>query len=108
MSEQSRPPGSKSAAGWPSLEAQLKAAQAAPGSALDKLIRNHQNLEKLRPEEAADSIDLPPWIRLYWRKLHPDGKYFGPSGGYPLVLERLRDWMLAHQDLPGLEGQNGD
>ena len=55
-------------------------------------------------------LDLPPWLRVYRRKQHPDGKYFGPSGGYPLVLERLLDWMVAHQDLPGygLAGQGPD
>ena len=86
--------------GWPSVEQQLKAAKAAPGTALSNLIRDNQELEMLRPEEARDAVGLPPWIRIYWRKKHPDGKYFGPSGGYPLVLERLHEWMLAHPDLP--------
>ncbi len=92
---------------WPSLEKQLKAANVTPGSALDKFIRAHQTLKMLRPEEATDRLGLPPWIRVFWRKQHPDGKYFGPSGGYPLVLERLVDWMVAHQDLPGFDPKAG-
>jgi len=89
--------------GFPSLEEQLLAANVKTGSALDKLIRANQQLDMLRQEEATDRVGLPPWIRIYWRKKHPDGKYFGPSGGYPLVLERLHDWMLAHQNLPDFD-----
>ena len=89
-----------------SLEEQLRAVNAKAGSALDKLIRANQQLDMLRPEEATDRVGLPPWIRVYWRKKHPDAKYFGPSGGYPLVLERLHDWMVAHPDLPGLDASD--
>jgi hypothetical protein len=89
--------------GFPSLELQLRAANVKSGSALEKLIRANQDIGMLRKEEATDRLGLPPWIRIYWRKKHPDGKYFGPSGGYPLVLERLHDWMLAHQDLPDFD-----
>jgi hypothetical protein len=92
---------------WPSLQQQLIDAKAIHGSALEQLIRDNQDFSILRPEEADDRLDLPPWLRVYWRKQHPDGKYFGPSGGYPLVLERLLDWMVAHQDLPGY-GLAGD
>jgi hypothetical protein len=92
---------------WPALEEQLKAANVTPGSALDTFIRAHQALEMLRPEETTDQLGLPPWIRVFWRKQHPDGKYFGPSGGYPLVLDRLLDWMIAHEDLPGFEPKTG-
>ncbi len=53
----------------------------------------------LRPEEAHDQLGLPPWLRVYWRKLHPDADYSGPSGGYPLSLADLYEWMVDHQDL---------
>ena len=92
---------------WPSIEEQLRAGNIRPGSALDQLIRDNQEFEMLRPEEANDRLGLPPWIRVFWRKQHPDGKYFGPSGGYPLVLERLVEWMLAHQDLPDFNPSAG-
>ena len=86
---------------WPSVEEQLAAAKAVHGSALEKLIQNNQELEMLRPEEVDDKVRLPPWIRIYWRKQHPDNDYSGPSGGYPLVLKQLHDWMITHQELPG-------
>jgi hypothetical protein len=60
--------------GFPSLEEQLRAANVKTGSALDKLIRANQQLDMLRQEEATDRVGLPPWIRIYWRKKHPDGK----------------------------------
>lgn len=88
---------------WPTLEAQLTAARVTPGSALERLIRDNQELEMLRPEEAGDKVRLPPWIRIAWRKRHPEGRYAGSSGGYPLVLARIHEWMLAHHDLPGHE-----
>lgn len=52
----------------------------------------------LRDAEAGDTLDLPPWLRIYWRKLHPDADYSGPGGGYPMVLRDLGEWMLRHQD----------
>jgi hypothetical protein len=84
---------------WPSLEEQLAASSVAKGSALDQLIRANQDFEMLRPEEAHDKLELPLWLRVYWRKLHPDAQYKGPSGGYPLSLADLCEWMLDHQDL---------
>jgi hypothetical protein len=92
-------PAKKKLYAWPSLEDQLRAAQVVKGSALDKLIRDHQGFQMLRAEEAHDQLGLPPWLRVYWRKLHPDANYSGPSGGYPLTLSDLHEWMLEHQDL---------
>lgn len=86
---------------WPSVEEQLAEAKVIHGSALEKLIRENQDVSLLRPEEAHDKRHLPPWLRIYWRKQHPNAIYTGPSGGYPLVLEKLYDWMTEHQDLPG-------
>lgn len=84
---------------WPSLKEQLAASRVAKGSALEQLIQDNQDFEMLRPEEASDKLGLPPWLRVYWRKLHPDAQYTGPSGGYPLSLADLYEWMLDHQDL---------
>jgi len=86
---------------WPSVEEQLVAANVARGSALEKLIRDNQDFNLLRPEEANDKIGIPPWLRVHWRKAHPEGKYSpnDPSGGYPRVLKRTLAWMLSHQDL---------
>jgi hypothetical protein len=83
---------------WPSLEEQLRNSRAPRGSALEQLIHDHQQFELLH-DEPADLLGLPPWLRVYWRKLHPDADYSGPSGGYPLSLDDLHEWMVDHPDL---------
>ncbi len=87
---------------WPSIEEQIVAAKVERGSALEQLIRSNQDFHLLRPEEAHDKIGLPPWIRVYWRKAHPEGNYSANdlSGGYPRTLQRIYAWMLSHQNLP--------
>jgi hypothetical protein len=91
-------PTEKKPPAWPTLADQLRAAQVVKGSALDKLIRDHQDFSVLGPEEAHDGLGLPPWLRVYWRKLHPDADYSRPSG-YPLTLSDLHEWMIKHPDL---------
>jgi hypothetical protein len=89
---------------FPSLDEQLKSAHAKPGSALDKLIRANQDFSRLKPRDAADWI-VPPWLKVYWQKGHPEVNYdndLDPTGGYPLVLKEIYEWMVSHQDLkPG-------
>lgn len=89
--------------GWPSVEEQIEAAKAPRGSSLEKLIRENQDLDMLHKEEAHDRLSLPPWLRIFWRKKHPEAKYstHDRSGGYPRALRRIHAWMLAHPDLPG-------
>lgn len=88
--------------GWPSVEEQIEAAKAPRGSQLERLIRENQDLDMLHKEEIHTRLSLPPWLRVFWRKKHPEAKYSAhdPSGGYPRVLERIYTWMLAHPDLP--------
>jgi hypothetical protein len=100
---------------WPSADQQLKSSRVQPGSALEKLILNNQDFGMLRAEEAGDKIPVPLWLRVHWRKNHPEGNYVAsdPTGGYPLVLKEMAEWMRLHQDLvatgadelraPGLE-----
>ncbi len=85
---------------WPSVEEQIAAYKVFQGSALEKLIRDNQDFYLLRPEEANDKIGLPPWLRVYWRKKHPEAVYSAkdPTGGYPRALKRLLAWMLLNQD----------
>jgi len=89
---------------FPPLDEQLKKAKAKPGSALDKLIRAHQDFSKLKDRDADDPI-VPPWLKAYWQKGHPEGNYNNqddPTGGYPHVLKEVLEWMMTHQDLkPG-------
>jgi BNR repeat-like domain len=86
---------------WPSVDQQLAKDKVEPGSPLDKLIRANQDFHMLRPEEANDKIPVPAWLRVAWRKAHPEGNYTGddPTGGYPHVLKEMHEWMVKHQDL---------
>ena len=91
---------------WPSLEEQLAAAGVEPGTALEQLVRDNQDFDMLRPEEADDGLPLPPWLRVYFHKHHPEAEYVAndPTGGYPLALRDLYRWMVAFQDLPAQRG----
>lgn len=86
---------------WPSIDAQLAVDHVLGGSALEKLIRDNQDFQMLHPQEASDTLGLPPWLRVVWRKGNPNWKYSAtdPTGGYPHVLKEVREWMRAHQDL---------
>jgi pre-peptidase len=88
---------------FPTVAEQLQAAHAKPGSALEKLIHGNQDFARLQPRDAADKI-VPPWLKVYWQKGHPEVNYKtdDPTGGYPLVLKEVYEWMMSHQDLkPG-------
>ncbi len=89
---------------WPSLQEQLEKDQVIAGSNLERLISENQDFSLLRPEESQDDRRLPLWLRVLWRKNHPNDRYSptDPTGGYPLVLHEVWEWMLTHQDLkPG-------
>ena len=90
---------------WPSIKQQLQADKIAPDTALEKLVKDNQDFHVLAPEEANDDVELPPWLRVYWRKNHPDIQHstVNPGGGYPDVLYTIYSWMLEHQDLPSTE-----
>jgi len=98
------PAGTPGAAKFPSLDEQLKKAHAKPGSALDKLIRANQDFGRLKARDITDTI-VPPWLKVYWQKGHPEVNYDNandPTGGYPLVLKEVLEWMMTHQDFkPG-------
>jgi hypothetical protein len=86
---------------WPSVQQQLEKDHVIPGSALEKLISENQEFGMLRPDEATDSRGIPLWLRVLYRKNHPTDRYSAsdPTGGYPLVLHEIYEWMLTHQDL---------
>jgi hypothetical protein len=85
---------------WPSLGEQLSALQVKRGSALETLIKSNQNFEMLRPEEARDDLGFPLWLRVYFRKSHPEIDFSGGHVGYPLILKEVLGFMLRHQDQP--------
>jgi hypothetical protein len=86
---------------WPTLDEQLKESNVRKNSALEKLIKDNQNFAMLRPEEATDQRRLPPWLRVHFRKAHPELEFKpgDPTGGYPLALRDLYLWMIHNQDL---------
>ena len=86
----------------PSLEKQLEAAKARPGTAFAKFIELNQEFELLRRgEHEHDNTDLPLWLRVYWRKQHPEEPHSpaGPAADYPESLNRIQEWMQVNQDL---------
>jgi hypothetical protein len=87
---------------WPSIKEQVDAERITRGSALEQLIKENQDFTLLDPREADDDADLPLWLRVYWRKNHPDAEHsaVNPGGGYPDTLYDIKNWMLAHHDLP--------
>lgn len=85
---------------WPTLEEQLEKDHVRKGSALEKLIKENQDFDMLSPEEVHDQFRIPPWLRVYFRRKHPELDFKGPKVGYPLALTDIHKWMLHHQDLP--------
>jgi hypothetical protein len=100
-------PTSSPPARWPTLQEQLQASRVRPGSKLEQLIKDNQDFSLLAPEEAHDRIRIPLWLRVQFRKRHPESKPTpgDPTGGYPLALRDLYIWMIEHQDLPTQNGK---
>lgn len=96
-SKSSGHPGSRTPEHRISLDEQLRAARARPGSALEALIRQNQDFSVLKGE--SPRFDLPPWLRVYWRRAHPG------STGYPLAIHRIHSWLLNNQDHEKLRSQ---
>ena len=103
MTKPPSPPGKMPTPVWPSVDEQLAAAKVTHGSALEKLVRENQEFDMLRQEEAHDQLGIPHWLRVYWRKHHPEATYSAsdPTGGYPRTIKNVYVWMQHNQDLPG-------
>jgi hypothetical protein len=82
----------------PTIKAQIESAKAPKGSALDKLIRANQDFELLHPDEFDDDYSVPLWLRVLWRKQHPDVQLpeKNPGAAYPEVLSQLYRRMVAN------------
>jgi hypothetical protein len=87
---------------WPSLQQQLDAARPPRDSNLERLIKDNQDFHLLQPEEAHDDAGLLLWLRVFWRKNHPDVPHptVNPGGGYPDVLYTIHARMLSQPDAP--------
>ena len=86
----------------PTVSQQLAVDNIRPDSALAQLVRANQDFDLLHPDELTTTRpELPPWLKVIWKKEHPKGNYTpaDPTGGYPLVLREVHEWMLSHQDL---------
>ena len=89
---------------WPTVQEQLVKDHVTPGSALEGLILDNQDFSMLNPREFNDHRRIPLWLRVLYRKNHPNDRFSpdDPTGGYPLVLHEVWEWMVTHQDLrPG-------
>jgi hypothetical protein len=89
-----------------SIDEQLRAGGIREGTKLEQLVRDNQNFELLYPRESEDdTIGLPLWLRVYWRKHHPEHSCLpeDPTGGYPRALRKLHEWMVRNQKLPGVD-----
>src|SRR5215217_7189002 len=87
---------------WPTLEEQLARDHVVRGSVLEKVVRANQDTSVLSPEEEeGDGLDIPLWLRVMWKRAHPESRELedDPSRGYPLVLQEAREWLVHHQDL---------
>ena len=83
---------------WPSVDEQISAAKAPKGSNLEKLIRANQEFNLLHPSEMSDNFSIPLWLRVAWRKQHPDVALpeKNPGAAYPEVLSQAHRRMLAN------------
>jgi len=103
--------GEGATAPWPTLAEQLRADGVKSGSALEALITANQDFSLLRPDEFKDKLLVPLWLRVIWRRAHPEMTYSAadPTGGYPFVLKEVREWMVSHQNLvPGTPEKDAD
>jgi hypothetical protein len=84
----------------PSLEQQLKDSRVIAGSALETLIKQNQDFSMLDPSEFHDGLPFPLWLRVFFRKCHPEINFSSGNPGYPLILKESHSYMIRHQDLP--------
>src|SRR5258708_490485 len=71
---------------WPTLREQMQKSRVEHGTALEQLISENQDFGMLDPGESHDKLPVPLWLRVHWRKAHPEGRYSpsDPTHGYPL------------------------
>ena len=82
----------------PTIKAQIESAKAPKGSALEKLIRDNQDFDVLHPDEIEDDYPIPLWLRVAWRKQHPEVQMpaKNPGAAYPEVLSQVHRRMVAN------------
>jgi hypothetical protein len=86
----------------PTLRDQVRDASAPTGSVLDKMIRENQDFHLLATEELDDDYPVPLWLRVYYRKQHPDIPFpaKNPGAAYPEFLSQFYRRMTADPNHP--------
>ena len=84
--------------GRPTVNDQVKQSGASAQSELAKMIRANQDFELLQDEEFEDEFPIPPWLRVAWRKQHPEVQLPAkhPGAVYPEVLSQVYKRMKAN------------
>jgi hypothetical protein len=86
----------------PTVAEQVRKTGAPASSALAKLIRDNQDIELLHPDELNDGYPTPLWLRVVWRKQHPEIAMPARNAGaaYPETLAPIYRRMVANPDQP--------
>jgi hypothetical protein len=79
---------------------QIKNTGAPANSALAKLISENQDTGLLHPDELNDDYPTPLWLRVLWRKQHPEIPMpaKNPGAAYPEILSQIYKRMVANPD----------
>src|SRR3954467_1335106 len=94
----------------PTVDGQIESANAPRGSALERMIRANQDFDLVHPHELDDTYPVPLWLRVAWRKQHPDVQIpaKNPGAAYPEVLSQLYRRMVADpDDAWGVDAERG-
>jgi hypothetical protein len=85
----------------PPIDTQLQADDIDADSILARVVRQSQDAELLCDSEFDDHLGIPLWLRINWRKGHPEDHFRcdDPGYGYPRVLYEAYGWLVRHQDL---------
>lgn len=86
----------------PTLKSQIEHAKAPSGSVLEKMIRENQDFDLLDPQELDDEYSIPLWLRVAYRKQHPELQFptKNPGAAYPEVLSQIYRRMMANPNEP--------
>jgi hypothetical protein len=86
----------------PTVNDQIRQTGAPSGSELEKMIRENQDFDLLAPEELDDAYPIPLWLRVAYRKQHPEIVFpaKNPGGAYPEVLSQVYRRMVANPNEP--------
>ena len=98
------------AAHWPTIDQQLKRHRVPARHGSREADPQQPGLRDApAPRRRNDKIPVPLWLRVYWRKEHPEATYSAadPTGGYPHVLKEMAEWMQIHQELVADRGRRG-